>query len=92
LYPTARELLYYQQKHSDVLNKVDLEYQVILATDSLTRNFNSWNITRQGIRFNFDACKVIGCAGGEQTVEVPFSASSSILSPRGVDFADLVRR
>jgi hypothetical protein len=39
-----------------------------------TETFESWNITENGIRFNFDACKVTGCADGAQEVTIPFSA------------------
>ena len=58
----------------------------------LSANFESWNVTQNGIRLNFDEGKVLGCADGEQTVEIPFSKIESILSPRAVDLADLVRR
>ena len=37
-------------------------------------NFESWNMTHDGIRFNFAACKLFGCASGKQTVLVPFTA------------------
>jgi len=40
----------------------------------VARNFESWNLTREGLRFNFDACKLFGCASGKQSVEIPFSA------------------
>ena len=43
-------------------------------------NFESWNLTRNGIRFNFDACKLSGCAAGEHTVEIPYAEMKSILS------------
>lgn len=55
-------------------------------------NFDSWNVMPSGIRFTFDACEAFACAVGEQNVEVPFSEIKSILSPRAVDFVDLVRR
>ena len=55
-------------------------------------NFDSWNVTPNGVRFTFDACEAFACAVGEQNVEVPFSEIKSILSPRAVDFVDLVRR
>ena len=42
------------------------------------RNFESWNLTPNGIRFNFDACKLLGCAAGKQTVEIPFTALKHI--------------
>jgi hypothetical protein len=44
----------------------------------LARNFESWNLTPNGIRFNFDACKLFGCAAGAQTVELPFTALKHI--------------
>jgi len=45
--------------------------------------FPSWNLTRDGIRFNFDACTLTGCADGARQVTIP----SSVLKPflkRGV--------
>ncbi len=39
--------------------------------------FPSWNLTRDGIRFNFDACTVTGCADGARQVTIP----SSVLRP-----------
>lgn len=53
------------------------EYGNFLFGDELTaspKNFESWNVTANGIRFNFDACRVLACAAGAQTVEIPFSA------------------
>jgi hypothetical protein len=49
------------------------------ALAPVAENFESWNITRDGIRFNFDACKVFSCAGGEKAIEIPFSALEDIL-------------
>jgi hypothetical protein len=43
------------------------------------KNYESWNITKQGIRFNFDACRVEGCAAGEQLVEIPFAKLKGML-------------
>ncbi|HEY8228606.1 MAG TPA: DUF4163 domain-containing protein [Pyrinomonadaceae bacterium] len=43
-------------------------------------NFRSWNITRDGLRFNFDACKVFGCADGKQTVEIPLTEFEALLN------------
>lgn len=37
-----------------------------------TETFENWNVTRDGIIFNFDACNVLSCADGEQRVEIPF--------------------
>lgn len=47
-------------------------------------NFDSWNITRTGIRFNFDEGEVFGCSEGEQAVEIPFAELKSLLSARGL--------
>ena len=37
-------------------------------------NFKSWNITSDGLTFNFDACRVFGCSDGKQAVQIPFTA------------------
>ena len=47
-------------------------------------NYESWNVTRNGIRFNFDECEVFGCAAGEQAVEIPFTNLKSMLSGRAL--------
>ena len=55
-----------------------------LFPDTLTAQtnvFESWNITAKGVRFNFDACKLTGCAVGELTVEIPFSLLKPYLNP-----------
>jgi hypothetical protein len=45
-------------------------------------NFESWNMTPAGIRFNFDACKLSGCADGKQQVVIPFATLRPLLSIR----------
>ena len=45
------------------------------------KNYESWNITKKGIRFNFDACKIDGCAAGKKEVEIEFSALKEKLNP-----------
>lgn len=55
------------------------EFMFKEALAPVAENFESWNITRDGIRFNFDACKVFSCAGGEQAVEIPFTALEQFL-------------
>ena len=147
--PSKADLRYYKEKHPEVFNTVDLDYEIRLATDSLlsiyfigysygigaahsvqysftvnydlalgkelklsdmfkpkskylefiaqycrqelskqsgggymfsealsprAENFESWNITVSGIMFNFDGCKITGCAGGKREVEIPFTA------------------
>lgn len=153
LNPTAEDLHYDKRLHPEAFNSVDLDYKVVLATDSflsiyfevfsygigaahsvqysfvvnydfksnrlvklsdifkpgskyldhiskfcteqlsktydagslwtkelapVARNFESWNLTPNGIRFNFDACKVFGCSAGAQNVEIPFTALKNI--------------
>lgn len=150
--PTKKDLRYYKKNWPDVYNSVDLDYDVVLATDELlsiylnayhygigaahsvqtsftvnydfrsgrllklmdlfavrarslrfisryctnelsknnpylfkeelsasVKNYESWNITKQGIRFNFDACKVDGCAAGEKHVEISFAEFKGML-------------
>jgi hypothetical protein len=47
------------------------------------KNFESWNITDHGLRFNFDACKVDGCAAGDLTVEIPFDQFAGLIKSPG---------
>ena len=47
------------------------------------RNFESWNITRRGVRINFDACKVNGCASGDLIVEIPLDQFNRLVKPNG---------
>lgn len=47
-------------------------------------NFKSWNVTRSGIRINFDECQIFGCSEGGQFVEIPFANLRSTLSPRAL--------
>ena len=157
LNPAPEDLRYYKEKWPEVFNRVSLDYEVVLATDSFLsiyfsgesygisaahavqysfvvnydfasnrslkladifrpgskylefiseycivqlsqreygqylfkdrlepvhRNFESWNMTREGLRFNFDDCAVFGCAAGEQTVEIPFAALREMMSIR----------
>ena len=158
LNPTREDLKYYKTgPHPEVFNSVDLDYEVVLATDSflsiyfevysygigaahsvqhsfvvnydlaafrqqklsdifrpgskylefisefckqqlsetedgaylskdelapVARNFESWNMTHDGIRFNFDACKLFGCAAGKQSVVIPFAALRPMMSIR----------
>ena len=58
------------------------EYLFNDAFTSRTAIFESWNITHQGITFNFDECRVTACAAGEQKVEIPFRTLEPLLNPR----------
>jgi hypothetical protein len=55
------------------------EFNFEEALRPMAENFESWNVTRHGIRFNFEACKVFGCSSGEQVVEIPFTALEQLL-------------
>ncbi len=54
--------------------------------DPTARNYESWNITKQGIRFNFDACKIDGCAAGKKELEISLNELKQILRPRAPVF------
>ena len=157
LSPSKADLRYYKQKHPEAFNSIQLDYEVVLATDSLlsiyfigysygigaahavqysfvinfdlisrkqlklsdlfrrhsnylnfishycedglsktsefifdealtptAENFRSWNITTDGIRFNFDACEVFGCSEGKQTIEIPFTVLTPLLNPHAL--------
>lgn len=38
------------------------------------KNYESWNLTKEGLRFNFDACRIDGCAAGKAEVNIAFEA------------------
>ena len=46
------------------------------------KNYESWNITQEGLRFNFDACKIDGCAAGKAEVKIAFDALKEKLKPK----------
>jgi len=43
--------------------------------------FESWNLTEEGIRFNFDPCVLDGCSEPPREVTIPFTALASFLKP-----------
>ncbi len=53
------------------------------ALSPKAKNFESWNVTANGLMFNFDACQLAGCAAGKQTVEIPFTALNGIILNAG---------
>ena len=46
------------------------------------KNFASWNMVSDGIRFNFDACKIDGCAVGKVEVVIPFAELQPLMRPQ----------
>jgi len=59
------------------------EIKLIEPLAPKAKTLPSWNLTRDGIRFNFDACTVTGCAEGARQVTIPTSALQPFLK-RGV--------
>jgi len=47
------------------------------------KNFESWNISKHGLRINFDACKIDSCAAGDLSVEIPFDELKPLLNANG---------
>jgi hypothetical protein len=50
---------------------------VASASDGRVRageNYESWNIAKDGLRLNFDACKIDACAEGKEEVLISFAA------------------
>ncbi len=37
------------------------------------KNYQSWNVTKEGIRINFDECSVLACSDDKQSVTIPFA-------------------
>jgi hypothetical protein len=46
------------------------------------KNYESWNITKEGLRFNFDACKIDGCAAGKVEVKIASDALKEKMKPK----------
>ena len=66
---------------TDVSQKYDSRYTIAGAFTPDPKNFENWRITRKGITFNFDGCKIAGCAAGDLDVEIPFYTLRDMLSP-----------
>jgi Protein of unknown function (DUF3298)/Deacetylase PdaC len=48
------------------------------------KNYESWNITEEGLRFNFDACQIDGCAAGKDEVVIQFPALKEKMNPKSL--------
>lgn len=51
------------------------------ALSPKAKNYQSWNVTDEGLKINFDACSVLACAEGQQTTVIPFAALKEVLNP-----------
>jgi hypothetical protein len=56
------------------------------ASSPKEKNFEHWNVTKEGVVINFDQCVVWGCAGGTLTVIIPYSILREYLNPSGAVF------
>ncbi len=64
----------------DLLSKDGARKTVAGGLEPVAQNFQDWQITSRGITFNFNACKVVHCAEGDQTVHISFDSLSSLLN------------
>lgn len=82
--PGAKHLQFISQRCIDQLSKknptVRTDPSFGGALSSRSKNFESWNMTQQGLRINFDACKIDGCAAGDLSVEIPFDELKPLLN------------
>jgi len=45
------------------------------------KNYQSWDITKEGVRIHFDACTVFACSEGKQVAAIPFTVLKDKLNP-----------
>jgi hypothetical protein len=60
------------------------QYDRVLILEELApaaENFNTWQITANGLTFNFHGCRVAHCTEGELTVQIPFAELKPMLNP-----------
>ena len=76
--PGSNYMTFISRYSRDALFRRDVNYE---ALGPASGNFNLWQITTEGIAFNFPACKVANCSEGELIVEIPFSDLQPVLKP-----------
>ena len=64
------------------LSKVKDRKLVLDALSPAAENFKVWQITPNGILFNFHGCRVAHCGEGDLSVEIPYEELQSILAPK----------
>ena len=79
--PNTNHLQFISQLCLNELTKRHGEYIWKEALTPKAKKYERWNVTNEGITINFDACKVVGCAGGEQEVQIPFAILKDMLNP-----------
>jgi hypothetical protein len=60
-----------------------LDDQIESGAAAATKNYQSWNITKNGLGINFDAYQVGPYAAGPQFVMVPYSNLKDLINPEG---------
>lgn len=68
---------------TELSNKSTYLFAEALSKRSALEN---WNLTRDGVRINFEQCEVLSCAEGEQKVEIPFTDLKPFLRPKFAAF------
>ena len=58
------------------------KYFFTAALEPKVKNYQSWNVTKEGIRINFDACSALGCSDGKQSVTIPFAEMKEMLNEK----------
>lgn len=54
---------------------------VLEELEPTAENFNEWQITSNGVTFNFHGCRIAHCAEGDLAVEISFDALQPMLNP-----------
>ena len=80
--PGSKYLEFISSYSIDELSRVSSERKLNLEKLApAAQNFDVWQITTNGIMFNFYPCKVAHCAEGEQIVHIPFTALKPMMKP-----------
>ena len=79
--PDANYLGFISHYCTNVLTKRYGESVIGEALAAELKNHQSWNITKEGVTINFDACYVLAFSGGQQEVVIPFTDLKDILNP-----------
>ena len=67
-----------------IINDVSRSLQTgikLHALEPVAENFKTWQITTNGVTFNFPTCRIAPCTEGDFTVEIPFEELEPMLSP-----------
>lgn len=79
--PGSNYLEFISRYCTDMLSKGNTRKIVERGLAPRAENFQNWQITTNGITFNFYSCKVTDCAEGDQTIHISFDDLKSVLNP-----------